>query len=424
MRFCLLMFKVVLLLLILTACDSNTSSNNNDPVNTAPQAPQVIYPASGSTSIILSPLLSWSCTDSDGDALSYNLYFGTTETPELIAENITEPEYQSSQLSYNTRYYWKVIASDGIATKTGVLWNFRTRQEDLAPIEPFNPIPAVNATDIEVDYTLRWSCSDPNGDALTFDLYLGTTDEPELTASNLVNFQYITHNLAYHTIYYWRIVAKSTNMQTSSPLWCFETRYLNYPPTPPVNPIPANYAIDVSANSLLRWECSDPEYDSMTFDIYLGTDEDPPLYNAGHPYTQFNPGGLTSNTTYYWLIRAWDADNFTDGPLWQFTTGIQNTPPDAPSLPWPVDGAENESIYALLRWTCSDPDGDDLFYKVYFGIDPSLDETNVVALGIDDASWDVGILNYDTTYYWKITANDGETSTTGATWSFTTESER
>jgi hypothetical protein len=42
-------------------------------------------------------------------------------------------------------------------------------------------------------------------------------------------------------------------------------------------------------------------------------------------------------------------------------------------------------------------------------------------VGNENDSWELGTLDYNTTYYWKITASDGELETTSPTWSFTTE---
>ncbi|UCC79201.1 MAG: hypothetical protein JSW64_13135 [Candidatus Zixiibacteriota bacterium] len=44
-----------------------------------------------------------------------------------------------------------------------------------------------------------------------------------------------------------------------------------------------------------------------------------------------------------------------------------NSPPNAPSNPSPADGALNQPIDVNLSWECSDPNGDDLIYNIYFG---------------------------------------------------------
>ncbi|HPP71137.1 MAG TPA: hypothetical protein PLK95_10495 [Pseudothermotoga sp.] len=46
----------------------------------------------------------------------------------------------------------------------------------------------------------------------------------------------------------------------------------NTPPSKPGNPNPANGATNVSRTTTLSWSCSDPDGDTLTFDIYFGTD--------------------------------------------------------------------------------------------------------------------------------------------------------
>jgi uncharacterized protein (TIGR02145 family) len=96
-----------------------------------------------------------------------------------------------------------------------------------------------------------------------------------------------------------------------------------------------------------------------------------------------------------------------------------NQPPNQPTNPSPEDGATNVEINTLLSWTCSDPDGDELHYKIYFGTDPT---PELIFTNHPDTFYLPGLLAYNTTYYWKITAYDihGD-STEGSIWSFTTE---
>jgi hypothetical protein len=59
--------------------------------------------------------------------VTYNVYLGTSDNPPLISSNLTESKYIPSGLSYNTNYYWKVVARDnhGITTE-GSVWSFTT----------------------------------------------------------------------------------------------------------------------------------------------------------------------------------------------------------------------------------------------------------------------------------------------------------
>jgi uncharacterized protein (TIGR02145 family) len=69
------------------------------------------------------------------------------------------------------------------------------------------------------------------------------------------------------------------------------------------------------------WSCTDPENDSLTFDIYLGTATDPPLLTSDITTNSYDPGLLNNGVTYYWKIAAKDDhENITVGPIWSFTT--------------------------------------------------------------------------------------------------------
>jgi len=95
----------------------------------------------------------------------------------------------------------------------------------------------------------------------------------------------------------------------------------NTPPKAPSNPIPSNDATNVSITSLLSWTCTDPDGDTLTYDIYFGTSSNPPLVKSEHTSTTYNLGTLDYGTTYYWKIVAKDGKGgVTEGPIWSFTT--------------------------------------------------------------------------------------------------------
>ncbi len=68
--------------------------------------------------------------------------------------------------------------------------------------------------------TFQWTASDPDGDSLTFSLYLGTSSNPPLHASGIASQSY-TVQLSAGNIYYWRVVASDGKAATSSPVWSF-----------------------------------------------------------------------------------------------------------------------------------------------------------------------------------------------------------
>ena len=96
-----------------------------------------------------------------------------------------------------------------------------------------------------------------------------------------------------------------------------------------------------------------------------------------------------------------------------------NQPPSPPSNPSPPDGALNQSVSSTLSWICTDPENDPITYDIYFGTsNPPL----IAMTGQSEEAYNPGLLENNTTYYWKIVAYDiyGD-STIGATWSITTK---
>jgi len=84
--------------------------------------------------------------------------------------------------------------------------------------------PSNGSTDQPLIVTLRWICSDPDGDPITYDVHLGTNSNPSLISSSQSNDTYTTDSLVCNTKYYWRIVAKDGQGHTTgSPIWEFTT---------------------------------------------------------------------------------------------------------------------------------------------------------------------------------------------------------
>jgi len=106
-----------------------------------------------------------------------------------------------------------------------LIWSCAPTVTNLPPITPSDPSPADNASDVPIDVTLSWACTDPNGDMLTYDIYFGTTNPPPLVKSDHANTSYNPGTLNYETTYYWKIVAKDGKEGvTEGPVWSFTTQ--------------------------------------------------------------------------------------------------------------------------------------------------------------------------------------------------------
>jgi len=95
--------------------------------NRSPLAPYNPNPADESMIIgVTSVTLSWDSYDPDGDTMTYDVYFDTNVNPTTkVSSNQTENTLNRSNLSYETTYYWKVVAKDSKgATTEGPVWRF------------------------------------------------------------------------------------------------------------------------------------------------------------------------------------------------------------------------------------------------------------------------------------------------------------
>ena len=76
-------------------------------------------------------------------------------------------------------------------------------------------------------------------------------------------------------------------------------------------------------NVTLRWECSDPDGDSLRYEIYSGFREDNLEYvdTVNEPHYTPPSDQMKPSTTYYWKVVAIDEKGAkTKGPAWSFTT--------------------------------------------------------------------------------------------------------
>ncbi len=95
----------------------------------------------------------------------------------------------------------------------------------------------------------------------------------------------------------------------------------NRSPLAPYNPSPLDESVNVAISVILSWECSDPDGDTLTYDVYFGTNSNPPKVSTNQSGKTLNRSNLSYGTTYYWKVVAKDAKGATtEGPVWKFTT--------------------------------------------------------------------------------------------------------
>lgn len=168
----------------------------------------------------------------------------------------------------------------------------------------------------------------------------------------------------------------------------------------------------------------------LTFSGYLTATQGTPVFADGAISWQgLLPTGGTATITYtVALNHCLERDStivntahLTDGLGTTITrtasVTVENLAPSTPQALAPANGATNAPVSTLLTWQASDPNCDGLTYSVAFGTSST---PPVVASGLGAPTYNPGLLQPGTKYYWYVTASDGSVTITSPTWSFTT----
>jgi hypothetical protein len=239
-----------------------------------------------------------------------------------------------------------------------------------APNTPNNPNPEDDEADVDIDADLSWSCSDPDGNPLTYDVYFGTNSPPPLVSSNQPIKSYEPGTMNYSTTYYWQIKAKDIyGLTTMGPEWSFTTEDppVNYPPDfSDENPLNDSINVPITTSSLSVL-ISDPEGDSFNWTIETSPDIGSVSGNADNNGTKIcSVSSLEKNTLYTWYVNATDSGSGnTTSDVYIFTTEIENNPPNKPTISGPTSG--KPGISYEYTFTTIDPNGDDVFYNITWG---------------------------------------------------------
>lgn len=191
-------------------------------------------PSDGASSVLTSrDKLTWTGGDPDGNLDYYKVYFekGDSTPDNVLGEPSTE-EIILPSLDPGSTYYWKVIGYDtsGLSSENrGPIptWEFTTATADNdPPRQPSNPSPTSGSAVTSTDVTVSWSCTDPDGDSLTYDIYRdgakkGTVSDP----TQIFTFT----GLSYGRTYSWKVVARDPHgAQTIGDTWQFTVQRPQY----------------------------------------------------------------------------------------------------------------------------------------------------------------------------------------------------
>ncbi|NQT31316.1 MAG: hypothetical protein HQ588_03195 [Deltaproteobacteria bacterium] len=148
-----------------------------------------------------------------------------------------------------------------------------------------------------------------------------------------------------------------------------------------------------------RWQL---DYDTDFSTVPLGFEGDTKASTAQLP-------ALEPGTTCYWRVRAIEPVLSPWSDKWSFTTSI-GSEVLAPLLESPEAGASAVSLKPIFQWSAiAGADSYELVVSTKIELDnPTILKTASYALA--STAWQCNVsLDYDTTYYWKVRAVNGDT---------------
>ena len=407
--------------------------------NQHPYPPSSPNPEDGAENQSIHHDIYWTCTDPEGDPLTYNVYFGFEDSLTCVSTGQSETSYDLGVLENSTEYFWKIIARDIFNDTTqGPLWSFIT--EDLGPWQCGDQFYDPRNEEIYNTTLIGYQC----WMAENLNIGIMINGDEEMTNNNIIE-KYCYDNepancYEFGGFYQWYEMMQYNAMPGVQGI-CPEGWHI---PTDDEfkileGTVDSQYPVGDPIWNNTGWRGFDAGLNLKSTSGWRDNGNGTDLYGftalpAGRRWEGGGFGSITS-TAIFWTSSKFDSNPWTrylsdgTGKVGKndifITIGYSvrclkgNQPPlGLPSSPNPKDESENQSIEHYISWLCSKPEGETLTFDVYFGTDTT---PPLLASGHLETTYNPGLLENSKEYFWKIVAHDTyNNSTEGPLWSFIT----
>jgi hypothetical protein len=209
--------------LILIGC----GKKKNTPVPILPPAKAVLSTPSQNavctTGTVLSDtessiLFTWNTADNAGN---YDLVLKNLLTSDTTTQNTNQTQLTLTLLR-NTPYSWYIVSKSDktSATAKSDVWKFYNSGPGVVTYAPFpaeiiSPTFGQQVTASSGTINLSWTGNSVDNATLVYDVYFGTSNSPVILKSNLTDMFLNNVTVISGTTYYWRIITKDPNGNTS-----------------------------------------------------------------------------------------------------------------------------------------------------------------------------------------------------------------
>ena len=399
---------------VVTAFDEvDNESTGSDPGSASPENVTAPLAPEGVTATLIGDneiSLSWDA-NAELDLAGYRLYRGLTPgfmlEGNLLADSISEVSYIDLDLDYETTYFYVVTAFDVVGNESavGLQVSSTTDIEVELPGVPQNLWLSLSGTDA---LDLNWDDVTTGGFS-HYTLYRSTNSfsaatEAEYVVDSILTTNYLDISLLEEFTYYYRISA--TNIEGEESDLSAIASYTIPDSQSPLAPIDLVVTGDTSRIEI-SWQDGGSS-DVAGYNIYRNTGSAPTVDSA-YFYTQelttsYIDNDVTELTNYYYVVTAFDeVDNESTGSDPGSASPENVTAPLAPEGVTATLIGDNE---ISLSWDAN-AELDLAGYRLYRGLTPGfMLEGNLLADSISEVSYIDLDLDYETTYFYVVTAFD------------------
>lgn len=207
------------------ACGDESTEPTPQPLD-PPRAPRDLTPVETSPAAIT---LSW--RDAATDETGFRIERAVTGTGQFTAAGTVGADVQvfvDRGVTAETSYTYRVFAlRNGADSEPSGTVDVRATR-NAAPVVPHSPAPADRFEDLDPNtaVVLAWEGNDPDGDALTYDVYFGSSRSAltRISAGQTTTEFPLTATLARNRTYFWQVVTRDpVGLVRRSPVWVFST---------------------------------------------------------------------------------------------------------------------------------------------------------------------------------------------------------
>lgn len=154
----------------------------------------------------------------------HDLHFGVEKEPSLYQSDLNRTNYTVTDLMDQTWYYWYIDSSNAVGGINGTspIWSFFVDKDAQIP-EVNNSYPLNGDIITTTNVNLSWKTINPLGENLSFDVYLGDSEDNLSLFATTRNESFYLEGMVDGTTYFWKVIPWSGRItgRSNSGIWNF-----------------------------------------------------------------------------------------------------------------------------------------------------------------------------------------------------------